>query len=84
MTNFNINGKTYMEKISENGRSTYWVTYEQSEKGKVYRISKDEFEKAFEDYRAFWADDAAVEEKTREMEKETTLLNRPKKFQNLL
>lgn len=67
MTNFNINGKTYMEKISENGRSTYWVTYEQSEKGKVYRISKDEFENAFEDYRAFWADDAAVEEKTREM-----------------
>lgn len=67
MTNFNINGKTYTEKVSENGRSTYWVTYEQSEKGKVYRISKDEFEKAFEDYRAFWADDAAVEEKTREM-----------------
>lgn len=72
MTNFNINGKTYTEKVSENGRSTYWVTYEQSEKGKVYRISKDEFENAFEDYRTHLADDAAVEEKTREMEKETT------------
>ena len=67
MANFSINGKTYMEKISENGRSTYWVTYEQSEKGKVYRVAKDEFEKAFEDYRTYWADDAAVEEKTREM-----------------
>lgn len=67
MTNFNINGKTYTEKVSENGRSTYWVTYEQSEKGKVYRISKDEFENAFEDYRTYWTDDAAVEEKTREM-----------------
>lgn len=67
MANFSINGKTYMEKISENGRITYWVTYEQSEKGKVYRVAKDEFEKAFEDYRTYWADDAAAEEKTREM-----------------
>lgn len=50
MTNFSVNGKTYMEKISKNGRSTYWVTYEQSEKGKVYRVAKDEFENAFEDY----------------------------------
>lgn len=56
MTNFSVNGKTYMEKISKNGRSTYWMTYEQSEKGKVYRVSKDEFEKAFEDYLTLYAD----------------------------
>lgn len=83
MTNFNINGKTYTEKVSENGRSTYWVTYEQSEKGKVYRVTKDEFEKAFEDYRTHLADDAAVEEKTREMEKETTKTNKPRKSKDV-
>ena len=60
MANFNINGKTYTEKVSENGRSTYWVTYEQSEKGKVYRVAKDEFENAFEDYLALYADTEMV------------------------
>lgn len=67
MTTFNINGKIYTEKTSKNGRSTYWVTYEQSERGRVYRVTKDEFEKAFEDYRTYWADDAEVEEYTESM-----------------
>ena len=83
MTNFNINGKTYTEKVSENGRSTYWVTYEQSEKGKVYRVTKDEFEKAFEDYRTHLADDAAVEEKTREMQQETAKTNKSRKSKDV-
>lgn len=47
---FEYNGATYTEKVSESGRSTYWVAYEQSESGKVFRTTKEAYELGFQKY----------------------------------
>lgn len=47
---FEYNGATYTEKVSESGRSTYWVYYEQSESGKVFRTTKEAYELGFQKY----------------------------------
>ena len=47
---FECNGTTYMEKVSDAGRSTYWVACESSESGKVHRTTKEIYETKFQEF----------------------------------
>ena len=47
---FKVSGSTYMEKVSDSGRSTYWVACEASENGKIFRVTKETYDTKFREF----------------------------------